>query len=107
MNLTWRILRYFRPFAGRILLALALLLVATVLNLLKPWPLKFVVDTILPSPQGGIHFPLGDAVWSFPSALAITCATLVGIHLLWGAVNLSANLHFDWGGASSPFARPN
>jgi ATP-binding cassette subfamily B protein/subfamily B ATP-binding cassette protein MsbA len=82
-------LRYFHPFAGRILLALALLLVATVLNLLKPWPLKFVVDTILPSPQGGIHFPLGDAVWSFPSALAITCATLVGIHLLWGAVNLA------------------
>ena len=89
MNLTWRILRYFRPFAGRILLALALLLVATVLNLLKPWPLKFVVDTILPAPQGGIHFPWGQTTWSFPSALAITCTTLVGIHLLWGAVNLA------------------
>ena len=89
MNLTWRILRYFRPFAGRILLALALLLVATVLNLLKPWPLKFVVDTILPAPQGGIHFPWGQTTWSFPSALAITCAALVGIHLLWGAVNLA------------------
>ena len=89
MNLTWRILRYFYPFAGRILLALALLLVATVLNLLKPWPLKFVVDTILPAPQGGIHFPWGQTTWSFPSALAITCAALVGIHLLWGAVNLA------------------
>jgi ATP-binding cassette subfamily B protein/subfamily B ATP-binding cassette protein MsbA len=89
MNLTWRILRYFHPFAGRILLALALLLVATVLNLLKPWPLKFVVDTILPSPQGGIHFPWGDTTWSFSSALTITCAALVGIHLLWGAVNLA------------------
>ena len=89
MNLTWRILRYFRPFAGRILLALALLLVATVLNLLKPWPLKFVVDTILPAPQGGIHFPWGQTTWSFPSALAITCITLVGIHLMWGAVNLA------------------
>jgi ATP-binding cassette subfamily B protein/subfamily B ATP-binding cassette protein MsbA len=82
-------LRYFYPFAGRILLALALLLVATVLNLLKPWPLKFVVDTILPAPQGGIHFPWGQTTWSFPSALAITCAALVGIHLLWGAVNLA------------------
>jgi len=89
VNLTWRILRYFYPFAGRILLALALLLVATVLNLLKPWPLKFVVDTILPAPQGGIHFPWGQTTWSFPSALAITCAALVGIHLLWGAVNLA------------------
>jgi len=89
VNLTWRILRYFRPFAGRILLALALLLVATFLNLLKPWPLKFVVDTILPAPQGGIHFPWGQTTWSFPSALAITCAALVGIHLLWGAVNLA------------------
>jgi ATP-binding cassette subfamily B protein/subfamily B ATP-binding cassette protein MsbA len=70
-------------------LALALLLVATVLNLLKPWPLKFVVDTILPAPQGGIHFPWGQTTWSFPSALAITCITLVGIHLMWGAVNLA------------------
>ena len=89
MTLTLRILRYYQPFAGRILVALTLLLAATVLNLLKPWPLKFVVDTILPSPSGGIHFPWGDGVWTFPNALALTCGALVLIHLLWGAVNLA------------------
>ena len=89
MNLTLRILRYYRPFAGRILVALTLLLAATVLNLLKPWPLKFVVDSILPSLSGGIRFPWGDGVWTFPNALALTCGALVLIHLLWGAVNLA------------------
>ena len=89
MSLMWRILRYYRPFAGRILVAFALLIAATLLNLLKPWPLKFVVDSILPAPQGGIHFPWGDGVWSFPAALSLTCGVLVGIHLLWGAVNLA------------------
>ena len=89
MSLTWRILRYYRPFAGRILVAFVLLVAATLLNLLKPWPLKFVVDSILPASQGGIHFPWGDGVWSFPAALSLTCGLLVGIHLLWGAVNLA------------------
>lgn len=89
MSLTLRILRYYRPFAGRISLALALLMAATVLNLLKPWPLKFVVDSVLTAPQGGIQFPWGGELWTFPSALAAACGTLVLIHLLWGAVNLA------------------
>lgn len=89
MNLTWRILRYYQPFAGRIALALGLLLGATALNLLKPWPLKFVVDAVLPSPQGGIRIPGLEGLWSFPSALAVTCGALILIHLLWGAVNLA------------------
>ena len=59
MNLTFRILRYYRPFAGRILVAFALLIAATLLNLLKPWPLKFVVDSILPASQGEFIF-LGE-----------------------------------------------
>ncbi|NBQ56396.1 MAG: ABC transporter ATP-binding protein, partial [Verrucomicrobia bacterium] len=89
MSLILRILGYYRPFLGRILLALGLLGVATVLNLLKPWPLKFVVDVILRSPGGGIVLPFLPGDWSLPSALSITCGALVGIHLLWGAVNLA------------------
>ena len=89
MNLTLRILRYYRPFAGRIYLALSLLVTATLFNLLKPWPLKFVVDSVLTAPQGGIQFPWGGGFWTFPTALAVTCGALVLIHLLWGAVNLA------------------
>ena len=89
MNLVFRILRYYQPFVGRILVALTLLVAATGLNLLKPWPLKFVVDEVLRSPHGGISVPFLAGVWSFSSALTLACGTLVGLHLLWGAVNLA------------------
>ncbi|MBM4455784.1 MAG: hypothetical protein FJ411_05280, partial [Verrucomicrobia bacterium] len=68
MNVVGRILRYYRPFAGRILGAFLLLVVATGLNLLKPWPLKYVVDGVLSSPQGGIVLPFLSGIWSFPAA---------------------------------------
>lgn len=89
MKLVGRILGYYRPFAGRILGAFLLLGVATGLNLLKPWPLKFVVDSVLVSPQGSIAVPFLPGTWSFAAALALTCGALIGIHLLWGAVNLA------------------
>jgi ATP-binding cassette subfamily B protein/subfamily B ATP-binding cassette protein MsbA len=89
VKLVGRILGYYRPFAGRILGAFLLLGVATGLNLLKPWPLKFVVDSVLASPQGFIAVPFLPGTWSFAAALALTCGSLIGIHLLWGAVNLA------------------
>lgn len=42
-----RALRYFRPDAGRIALAFALLLLATAANLLKPWPIAWTVDYLI------------------------------------------------------------
>ena len=44
-----RALSYFRPDAGRIALALGLLLLGIGLNLLKPWPLALLVDSVLGS----------------------------------------------------------
>jgi len=44
-----RALGYFRPDAGRIGLAVGLLLVSIGLNLLKPWPLAILVDSVLGS----------------------------------------------------------
>ena len=51
-----RVLRYYRPFLGATLLSLALSLLAIGVNLLKPWPLKFIVDQILPD-----NFPISTA----------------------------------------------
>ncbi len=42
-----RVLRYFRPDIGRIALAFALLLLSTAANLLKPWPIAWVVDYLI------------------------------------------------------------
>lgn len=107
MNLTLRILRYYRPFAGRISLALGLLVTATLFNLLKPWPLKFVVDSVLTAPQGGIQFPWGGGFWTFPTALAVTCGVLVLIHLLWGGGQSGPDLHIDRSGTAGSFAGSN
>ena len=70
MKMMRRILSYYHPFLGRILVALVLLVAATGLNLLKPWPLKFVVDEVLHAPGGGIVVPFLSGVWSFSSSLA-------------------------------------
>jgi ATP-binding cassette, subfamily B, bacterial len=44
-----RALRYFRPDAPRGLVVLALMVVATALNLLRPWPLAVIFDSVLGS----------------------------------------------------------
>ena len=43
-----RVLKYYRGFLGRSLIALAFSFAAIGLNLLKPWPFKIIVDQILP-----------------------------------------------------------
>ena len=44
-----RALGYFRPDAGRVAITLGLLLLSIGLNLLKPWPLAVLVDSVLGS----------------------------------------------------------
>ena len=43
-----RVLRYYRPFLGPTIVGLVLSLIGIGVNLLKPWPFKFIVDQILP-----------------------------------------------------------
>ena len=42
-----RALSYFRPDGGRIALAMGLLVASIGINLLKPWPLAILVDSVL------------------------------------------------------------
>ena len=44
-----RVLRYYRPFLWPTVAGLLLSLVGIGVNLLKPWPFKFIVDQILPA----------------------------------------------------------
>ena len=43
-----RVLRYYRPFLGPTIVGLVLSFIGIGVNLLKPWPFKFIVDQILP-----------------------------------------------------------
>ena len=80
-----RALGYFRPDAGRIALSLGLLLLGIGLNLLKPWPLALLVDSIL----GGKPYPgwLPDAAraWGQPAQLTAVIAASLALHLAHAA----------------------
>lgn len=88
MKIHSRIIRYYRPFRLAILGALGLLVLSVGFNLLKPWPVKYVVDSLL---VGGHELPWWIAADSFRGALLMSVLALVGIHMVWGGLNMMAN----------------
>ena len=84
-----RVLRYYRPFLGATLLSLVLSLLAIGVNLLKPWPLKFIVDQILPSTSA---FRLRHADWR--RYIPLLCLAPVGLQVVWGILNFATNYIF-------------
>ncbi len=84
-----RVLRYYRPFLPATALGLALSLLGIGVNLLKPWPLKFIVDRILPN-DSAFHASHPD--WR--SYIHLLCLALVGLQIVWGLLNLITNYLF-------------
>jgi len=83
-----RVSGYLWPHRGRILWALLQVCLTTALELLKPWPIKFIIDSVLgsqPTPAG-----LGGS-WS-PGALLLTaCIALVLIYAALGGLTVLTN----------------
>jgi ATP-binding cassette subfamily B protein/subfamily B ATP-binding cassette protein MsbA len=92
MSIYRRILQYYQPFWPQTAAGLLLSLIGIGLNLLQPWPFKFIVDEILPNP--------GRALASHPAFQSVSvlvlfiCLALVVIQLLWGIVNWITNYIF-------------
>ena len=84
-----RVLRYYRPFLVPTIGGLLLTLIGISVNLLKPWPFKFIVDQILPE---GSSFRLQHADWR--RFIPLLCLALVGLQLVWGIINLITNYIF-------------
>lgn len=83
LGLVGKLLPFLRPYAGLVALALAQILIMTGFELLKPWPLKVVIDHVL----GDKPFPWGD-VPKLPlllgACVAIVLATAgAGLLKLW------------------------
>ena len=83
-----RILAYLRPHRRAISVALGQVLLVSGLELLKPWPLKVVIDSVL----GGHPLPGGwGAGWSTAAVLAAACGGFVLIHAALGALAVAGN----------------
>src|SRR5689334_6407 len=80
-----RALSYFRPDAGRIALALSLLLAGIGLNLLKPWPLALLVDSVLGTKPYPGWLPDTARAWGQPVQLTAIIAASLALHLVHAA----------------------
>ena len=88
MSIYRRVLRYYRPFWAPTIFGLFLSLLAIGLNLLKPWPFKFIVDHVLRNQDNG--WRLGPP----HQTVIVLCLALVVIQLLWGVINWITNYIF-------------
>ena len=87
MSIYRRVLAYYRPFSAQTALGLVLSLAAIALSLLKPWPLKIIVDDVL---QRNPQARFGNS----PNLIPLLCLAFVAIQLFWGLLNLASNYLF-------------
>jgi ABC-type multidrug transport system fused ATPase/permease subunit len=92
-----RTLLYFRAFSAETLLAVVLMSAGIGLNLLKPWPFKYIVDGLLPG-DGSPGSTEAKALiakwftWTDPAgAVLALCGALVVVSFLSGLVHLVSN----------------
>jgi ATP-binding cassette subfamily B protein len=79
LSLLLHVLRHLRPYRAAFLLAVLQVVGLAGLELLKPWPLKMVIDYALP------HIPLPWAACAGWSATAVLLAASIGLVLIYGA----------------------
>src|SRR3954470_23238375 len=105
MSIYRRVLKYYRPFLPQSIVATLLSLVGIGLNLLKPWPFKFIVDNIIPPHAVNQYRIPHFASWLHGNSssqttldaygmTALLCGALVLIQLLWGICNWLTNFIF-------------
>jgi ATP-binding cassette, subfamily B, bacterial len=96
-----RVLAYYRPFLPHTIFGLLLSLGGIGLNLLKPWPFKFIVDQVIPRAKSdtvSIFHPniLGFELPSFSTAgmVALLCGALIVIQLIWSLLTWATTYVF-------------
>src|SRR5215510_6469059 len=87
-SLRRQVLASLRPYRGMFIFALAQVILIGGAELLKPWPLKLIIDNVL---GGQLLSWLLVAGWSREALLLAVCVGLVGVYLVLGALNLLNN----------------
>src|SRR5690606_33117101 len=93
-----RVIGYYRPFLGPTVVGIALTLVSTGFNLLKPWPLKYIIDGVLLAGSGAAGhmsaFGYSLAGWNVTDILLMLCGLMVVFHLVGGVLGLYTTMIF-------------
>jgi len=85
MNTYKRVARYFTPYSAQIVFALFVVIAGIGVSLLKPWPLKYVIDTILP------QFAQNPDNGKLQQLTIMVCGILVLVFLVSGVLNFISN----------------
>jgi ATP-binding cassette subfamily B protein len=78
MNLYRRVIGYYRPYLGTICFSLALMIVAANLNLIKFWPIRWVIDHVVTVKSGTVNW---TGLSLTPAHAALVAA--LGLVALW------------------------
>jgi ATP-binding cassette subfamily B protein/subfamily B ATP-binding cassette protein MsbA len=76
---------YLRPYLPAFVFALTQVVIISALELLKPWPLKIIIDNILSDNPLPFGFHLD---WSSETLLAVACTGLVLVYMVVGGLRL-------------------
>jgi ATP-binding cassette subfamily B protein/subfamily B ATP-binding cassette protein MsbA len=74
---------YLKPYWPAFVFALAQVIVISALELLKPWPLKIIIDNVLNGKSLAWQFALG---WSSQTLLMVACIGLVFVYFFLGGL---------------------
>src|SRR3954453_13618952 len=88
-----RVLRYLRPYWALAMLAVLLIVLSSLAGLLAPWPLKFLIDTVLgkqPTPRW-IKTVFGAAADSRYAMLYFAVLAGLAVTLLADLINVLSN----------------
>src|SRR5689334_5099802 len=88
LSLRRQIFASLRPYRAMFGFALAQVVLIGGIELLKPWPLKLIIDNVLGRQR--LSWPL-VAGWSRETLLLATCVGLVVVYLLLGALTVWNN----------------
>src|SRR6266404_1908704 len=99
MSIYRRVFRYYRSFLPQTIAGLVLSLVGIALNLLKPWPFKYIVDNVIPRTGSEYYslphlqfFPgLNTPSFDRNGIILLLCLALVVIQFFWGVCNWATN----------------
>ena len=86
-----RALQFFRPDLARLIVVLVLMLISTVANLIKPWPLALIVDSVLGDKTLPRPFSSWFAGWSKLDLLGLLALAIFLLHTLQGILSGAQN----------------